>query len=163
MSLSRLRFGAFVLTGLFVAGCQTNGSPPASESSAESTPEGEIDRTTLPVLEPKPPTYTELDARNAEAPPRFEVTAPEGAPNVVIVLIDDLGFGAPSTFGGPLQTPTLDELARGRAPIQQLPHDGALLADEDGAQDGPQPPPGEHRFHHGDLDGVSGQHGRRSK
>jgi arylsulfatase A-like enzyme len=113
MSSSRLRFGAFVLTGLFVAGCQANGSPPASESSAESTHEGEIDRTTLPVLEPKPPTYTELDARNAEAPPRFEVTAPEGAPNVVIVLIDDLGFGAPSTFGGPLQTPTLDELAEG--------------------------------------------------
>jgi arylsulfatase A-like enzyme len=73
----------------------------------------QIDRSHLPVLEPKPPTYTELDARNLKAPPRFEVTAPKGAPNVVIVLIDDLGFGAPSTFGGPLQTPTLDQLAAG--------------------------------------------------
>ncbi len=71
----------------------------------------EIDRTVLPILEPKAPTYTELDARNVEAPPRFEVKAPEGAPNVVIVLIDDIGFGGPSTFGGPLQTPTLDRLA----------------------------------------------------
>ncbi|MFN4211919.1 MAG: arylsulfatase, partial [Devosia sp.] len=44
-------------------------------------------------------------------PPRFEVKAPAGAPNVVIVLIDDLGFGAPSTFGGPIGTPTLDQLA----------------------------------------------------
>ena len=33
--------------------------------------------------------------------------APEDAPNVLIVLIDDAGFGAPSTFGGPIQTPTL--------------------------------------------------------
>jgi arylsulfatase A-like enzyme len=73
----------------------------------------QLDRTNLPIQEPKPPTYSELDARNAKAPPRFEVTAPKGAPNVVIVLIDDIGFGGPSTFGGPLQTPTLDRLAQG--------------------------------------------------
>jgi arylsulfatase len=70
-----------------------------------------IDRTVLPIAEPEQPTYTELDARDAKAPPRFEVKAPEGAPNVVIVLIDDVGFGATSTFGGPIQTPTLDALA----------------------------------------------------
>jgi len=39
------------------------------------------------------------------------VTAPEGAPNVVIVLIDDLGFGATTTFGGPINTPTMDRLS----------------------------------------------------
>ncbi|QDT36236.1 arylsulfatase [Stratiformator vulcanicus] len=71
----------------------------------------ELDRTVLPIPEPKPPTYTELDARKVEKPPRFEVTAPDGAPNVVIVLIDDIGFGGPSTFGGPIATPTLDRLA----------------------------------------------------
>jgi arylsulfatase len=70
-----------------------------------------LDRTVLPIAEPKPPTYKELDARNAKAPARFEVKAPKGAPNVVIVLIDDIGFGGPSTFGGPIQTPTLDALA----------------------------------------------------
>jgi arylsulfatase A-like enzyme len=70
-----------------------------------------IDRTVLPIAEPERPTYKELDARNAKAPARFEVKAPEGAPNVVIVLIDDIGFGGPSTFGGPIQTPTLDALA----------------------------------------------------
>jgi arylsulfatase len=52
-----------------------------------------------------------LNVRNVQAPPRFEVNAPAGAPNVVIVLIDDLGFGAPSAFGGPIATPTLDRLA----------------------------------------------------
>ena len=71
----------------------------------------ELDRTVLPIAEPKPPTYTELDARNAKPPARFEVKAPKGAPNVVIVLIDDIGFGGPSTFGGPIRTPTMDMLA----------------------------------------------------
>lgn len=70
-----------------------------------------FDRTILPIAEPARPTITELDARNATAPPRFDVKAPAGAPNVVIILIDDLGFGAPSTFGGPIATPTLDGLA----------------------------------------------------
>jgi len=70
------------------------------------------DRTVLPIQEPKRPLYTELDARNATPTPRFEVKAPEGAPNVVIVLIDDLGFGATNAFGGPIPTPTLDGLAQ---------------------------------------------------
>lgn len=73
----------------------------------------ELDRTVLPIAEPQPPTYQELDARNAKAPARFQVKAPEGAPNVVIVLIDDIGFGGTSPFGGPIQTPTLDALANG--------------------------------------------------
>jgi len=71
----------------------------------------EIDRTVLPLQEPERPTYSELDVRNVETPPLFEVKAPAKAPNVVIVLIDDIGFGGPSTFGGPIQTPTLDRLA----------------------------------------------------
>src|SRR5438552_8247939 len=71
----------------------------------------QINRTVLPVPEPKPPTITELDARNAKAPPRFEVKAPKGAPNVVVVLLDDIGFGQPSAFGGPCKMPTLDKLA----------------------------------------------------
>ncbi len=71
-----------------------------------------LDRTTLPIPDPKRPLYTELDARNVKAPPRFAVKAPAGAPNVVIVLIDDMGFGVPSSFGGPVPMPTLDKLAQ---------------------------------------------------
>jgi arylsulfatase len=70
-----------------------------------------MDRTILPVAEPKHAPISELDVRKAKAPPRFEVKAPKGAPNVVIVLIDDMGFGQPSTFGGPIAMPTLDRLA----------------------------------------------------
>ena len=72
-----------------------------------------LDRTVLPVPEPKYPPITEIDARKAKAPPRFQVKAPTQAPNVVIVLIDDIGFGSASTFGGPCQTPTLERLASG--------------------------------------------------
>ena len=72
-----------------------------------------LDRTVLPIPEPKPETITTLDARDAKAPPRFEVKAPAGAPNVVIVLIDDIGFGHSSAFGGPINMPTLEKLANG--------------------------------------------------
>jgi arylsulfatase len=72
---------------------------------------GKIDRTVLPIAEPGRPAYTAIDARKVKAPPRFEVKAPRGAPNVVVVLIDDLGFGVPSAFGGPVSMPTLDRLA----------------------------------------------------
>src|SRR6266550_944610 len=71
----------------------------------------QINRTVLPVPEPQPPTITELDARNVKPPPRFEVKAPKGAPNVVVVLLDDIGFGQSSAFGGPCKMPTLDKLA----------------------------------------------------
>jgi arylsulfatase len=77
--------------------------------AAPATPS--LDRTILPLQEPARPVYKELDARNASMPPRFEVKAPDGAPNVVIVLIDDLGFGVPTAFGGPVSMPTLDALA----------------------------------------------------
>lgn len=74
---------------------------------------GSLDRTVLPVQEPPRPVVTEIDARKVAMPPRFQVKAPDGAPNVVIVLIDDMGFGVPSAFGGPVRMPTLDKLAEG--------------------------------------------------
>ncbi|MFN8255900.1 MAG: arylsulfatase [Bacteroidales bacterium] len=70
-----------------------------------------LDRTVLPIKEPKRQTYKELDVRNAKAPERWEVKAPEGAPNVVVVLIDDMGYGVSETFGGPIHTPTMEKLA----------------------------------------------------
>jgi hypothetical protein len=52
-------------------------------------------------LAPKPSTYTKLNVRGVKRKPRHdEVEAPAGAPDVVIVLIDDMGFGVPSTFCG---------------------------------------------------------------
>jgi len=72
---------------------------------------GTLDRTVLPIKEPARQKYTELDVRKTTPPPRFDVKAPKGAPNVIIILIDDMGFGASETFGGPLSMPTFDRLA----------------------------------------------------
>jgi arylsulfatase A-like enzyme len=77
-----------------------------------STASDGLDRTVLPIKEPVRQTYKELDVRNATAPPRFEVKAPAGAPNVVVVLIDDMGFGVSEGFGGPVKTPTMDRLGK---------------------------------------------------
>ena len=92
-----------VLLALSLSGC----GGPAEQVALQ----GGLDRTVLPIPEPARPTYTELDVRNATPPPRFEVKAPEDAPNVIVVLVDDLGFAGTSTFGGPVGTPTFDRLA----------------------------------------------------
>jgi len=75
--------------------------------------EYEMDRTVLPIQPPPRVVITALDARDATKPERFEIKAPEGAANVVIVLIDDIGFGATEPFGGAIETPTFDRLADG--------------------------------------------------
>jgi arylsulfatase len=88
-------------------GPASGGAPPARAADTRAN----IDRTRLPVAEPPVPSITEIDPRKVAAPPRFEVRAPAGAPNVVIVLIDDMGFGHPSAFGGPCEMPTLERIA----------------------------------------------------
>src|SRR5262245_6510916 len=90
---------------LLISCVESNKEPVTSNSQSG------MDRTILPIKEPVYPAITELDARNAKAPARFEVKAPEKAPNVVIVLIDDIGFGHSSAFGGPINMPTLEKLA----------------------------------------------------
>ena len=80
----------------------------ATGASGQTT----LDRTVLPIQEPKRQVFKTLDVRNAKNPAHFEVKAPAGAPNVVIVLIDDLGFGATGPYGGPLAAPTLERLAQ---------------------------------------------------
>jgi arylsulfatase len=86
-----------------------------------------IDRTILPIVPPEREPITELDARNATAPEPFEVKAPKDAPNVVIVLIDDIGFGATSTFGGAISTPSFDRLAENGLRFNQF-HTTALCS-----------------------------------
>jgi arylsulfatase len=71
-----------------------------------------LDRTVLPIPEPKVAHSNVFDARNATPPPRFEVKAPAGAPNFLVVLIDDMGFGMSGAFGGPIHMPALDRIAQ---------------------------------------------------
>jgi arylsulfatase A-like enzyme len=66
----------------------------------------------LPV--PNPPFGGVIGRKAKESKPDFPkaVTAPKGAPNVLLILTDDTGFGAASTFGGPIPTPNLDRVAK---------------------------------------------------
>ncbi len=79
--------------------------------ASAQTGDYKLDRTKLPIAEPDYPHSTVLDARDAKAPPRFDIKAPASAPNVLIVLVDDMGFGMPSAFGGPVRMPVADRLA----------------------------------------------------
>jgi arylsulfatase A-like enzyme len=83
---------------------------PGSNAAAQTSHDS-LDRSVLPIPEPPRPVSTELDVRNATPPPPFQVTAPAAAPNVLLVLVDDLGFAGTSTFGGPIGTPSFDRMA----------------------------------------------------
>lgn len=85
----------------------------------------EVDRTKLPIHEPTYPRSTVLDVRNAKAPVPFNVKAPTNAPNVLIILIDDMGFGQSSAFGGPAKMPTAERLADNGLRFNQF-HTAAL-------------------------------------
>jgi Sulfatase/short chain dehydrogenase len=63
---------------------------------------------------PLPEFNGKIEPRASDSKPDFPkpLAAPKGAPNILIVLLDDVGFGASSTFGGPISTPTLDSLAQ---------------------------------------------------
>ena len=102
-------------------------TPVAAQNAPTASNVLPTDRTVLPIPEPQYPHSTVLDARNATPPPRFEVKAPAGAPNVLIILIDDMGFGQSSAFGGPVSMPTVDRLANGGLRYNQF-HTTALCS-----------------------------------
>ena len=103
-----MNYKIFIIPAIFTFLVSCNQS---TENTTVSASEYKMDRTILPIKEPVIEPVTEIDARKAVAPQRFVVKAPENAPNVVIVLIDDQGFGTASGFGGPVNEPTVDKLA----------------------------------------------------
>lgn len=86
-----------------------------------------VDRTVLPLKGPWYPPITTLDARDVKVPPVFEVKAPKDAPNVVIIMLDDLGFGGMGASGSVLHTPHFDKLAEGGILYNQF-HTTALCS-----------------------------------
>jgi arylsulfatase A-like enzyme len=86
-------------------------------------------RTMLPIPDRPAPGLTTYDAKDPDTafPPIEPLLPPPGAPNVLIVLLDDVGFGASSAFGGPCRTPTADRLAAGGLRYNRF-HTTALCA-----------------------------------
>ena len=86
-------------------------------------------RATLPIPDRPAPGLTTYDAKDPETsyPPIEPLLPPEGAPNVVVILLDDVGFGASSAFGGPCHTPNAERLAAGGLKYNRF-HTTALCA-----------------------------------
>jgi len=102
--------GALLIASLAAVSFNANAqqpTPPAGSPAATKPISGQ-------QLPPQPAPFGGKIERNAAEstpywPPR--VVPPKGAPNILLVMIDDEGFGAPSTFGGVIPMPTLDRLA----------------------------------------------------
>lgn len=75
----------------------------------------EIQREILPIPDRPHTGLVTYDAKDPDTkfPPIEPLRPPAGAPNVLVVLIDDVGFGASSAFGGPVNTPAFERLAAG--------------------------------------------------
>jgi arylsulfatase len=86
-------------------------------------------RSSLPIPDRPRPGLITYDAKDPDTsfPPIEPLVPPEGAPNVLVILLDDVGFGASSAFGGPIDTPTADRLAAGGLSYTRF-HTTALCA-----------------------------------
>jgi arylsulfatase A-like enzyme len=86
-------------------------------------------RAMLPIPDRPAPGLTTYDAKDPDTayPPIEPLLPPTGAPNVLIVLLDDAGFGAASAFGGPCATPNAERLAAGGLKYNRF-HTTALCA-----------------------------------
>ncbi len=124
---ARLRSAAaLVFTAIFVGGLPasaqqvtgTLGSPGASTT---------IDGKQLPAPDPKFGGVIKDRALESKAWWAPRITPPADAPNVLLIITDDVGFGAPSTFGGVIPTPTLDRVARSGLRFTQM-HSTALCS-----------------------------------
>jgi len=88
-----------------------------------------LQRSVVPIPDPQHVGVTTYDAKDPDTafPPIESLRPPTGAPNVLIVLIDDCGFGASSAFGGPIATPTAERLAQGGLKLNRF-HTTALCS-----------------------------------
>ena len=114
VNTASFHFHHFLLFAFFGV-CTTTvlvGAEPSHASSKDVSTHA-IDRSVLPMPNTVHPDLVVYDAKSPDAvfPAIPQVRPPEGSPNVLIVLLDDVGFGASSAFGGPCQMPTLDRLA----------------------------------------------------
>ncbi len=107
------RYGFFVSVIIAViwsvgpaAAQQITGAPGSPDATTT------IDGRYLPS--PPPPFGGKIDLNAAQSKPYWppRVVPPKGAPNILLIMTDDVGFSAPSTFGGVIPTPSLDRIAK---------------------------------------------------
>jgi arylsulfatase A-like enzyme len=114
---------------------QPNGHKPAAASDGEAGQpilapvQDQVRRDILPIPDAKHVGLTTYDAKDPDTtyPPITALRPPKGAPNVLVVMLDDVGFGGSSAFGGPCNTPTAERLAAGGLKLNRF-HTTALCS-----------------------------------
>ncbi len=110
---------------------QPNGHRGAAVSDGQAgQPIGDqVRRDILPIPDAKHVGLTTYDAKDPDTtyPPITALRPPKGAPNVLVVMLDDVGFGGSSAFGGPCNTPTAERLAAGGLKLNRF-HTTALCS-----------------------------------
>ncbi len=110
----RIGFGLIAILGVggFLGGLTADGLRVPAQDAATSG--GSVSRGSLVLPRPEPPFRGKIGRTVQDSVPDFpqEVRAPKGAPNVLLILTDDVGFGATVPFGGPIPTPTFERLAK---------------------------------------------------
>ncbi len=147
---------------LLVAACLLFGVVGSTAAQQSDAPAGSpaatraIDGLQLPA--PGVPFGGKIKRNALQSTPFWQprIAPPEGAPNVLLIITDDVGFGAPSTFGGVIPTPALDRIARDGPALHQHAFDRALLAHAGRADHRAQPPFGGLRRDRGTGDRLSG-------
>ncbi len=96
-----------------------------------------INRSVLPIPDRQQFGLITYDAKDPDTsfPPIQDLRPPEGAPNVLVILIDDVGYGASSAFGGPCHTPNMEKLAKGGLSYTRF-HTTALCSPSRGVRSG---------------------------
>jgi arylsulfatase len=92
-----------------IAGC---GGQKQETASSNSPAPGELDRTVLPPPDPRFRGKIDVAFKDSKADWPEPLRAPKGAPNVLLIMGDDIGYAHMSAFGGPANTPTFDRLAK---------------------------------------------------
>ncbi|WP_374529211.1 arylsulfatase [Acinetobacter sp.] len=111
--LKQFNTGVLTLTFALLPLAQAMARPTQAEVDKQAAASVTFDRTVLPIV-PYQKVGKVAPAINDSDPVAWpiEVSAPKGAPNVLLIMTDDVGFGATQTFGGAIPTPTYDRLAK---------------------------------------------------
>ena len=104
-------------------------APPNGQKPTAAAEQDQARRDILPIPDAKHVGLTTYDAKDPDTtyPPITALRPPKGAPNVLVVMLDDVGFGGSSAFGGPCNTPTAERLAAGGLKLNRF-HTTALCS-----------------------------------
>jgi arylsulfatase len=100
------------MSGAWLLGFFVVSGPLAVLSAQETKPQSSLEASSQ-LPKPDPEFKGKISETYKESTPSYPlpVRAPKGSPNVLVILLDDVGFGMCSTFGGPVPTPHMDKLA----------------------------------------------------